>query len=86
MRYVCTMKRTTVMLSDETAARLHLESRRRGTSLAQVVREAVEVHLADPQEEPEMRRLSFFGISEGGIDDSEHVQERVREAIQRRSA
>ena len=74
------------MLSDETAARLQRESRRRGTSLAQVVREAVEIHLAGSEEEPEMRRLSFFGVRQGGSDDSEHVDGRVREAIQRRSA
>lgn len=76
------MKRTTIMLPDETEARLRLEARRRGVPIAQVVREAVERHLPAP--EPG-RRLSFFGVGEGGpADASERVDEYAQRAVRRR--
>jgi len=76
------MKRTTVMLPDDVEARLRLEARRRGVPLAEIVREAVERHLPAP--EPG-RRLSFFGIGEGGpADASERVDEYVQEVVRRR--
>ncbi|HLB03715.1 MAG TPA: CopG family transcriptional regulator, partial [Gaiellaceae bacterium] len=59
------MKRTTIMLSDDTAARVEHEARRRGVSVAAVVREAVERHLQPPQ----ARRLPFVGIGEGALAD-----------------
>ncbi|MCZ7588585.1 MAG: ribbon-helix-helix domain-containing protein [Gaiella sp.] len=71
------MKRTTIMLPDETAARVAREARRRGVSVAAVVREAVEEHL--PAEQP--RKLSFIGIVEGSVDDATRVDEVVRDAI-----
>ncbi|HET9242428.1 MAG TPA: ribbon-helix-helix protein, CopG family [Gaiella sp.] len=74
------MKRTTIMLPDETAARVAREARRRGVSVAAVVREAVEEHL--PPEQP--RRLSFIGIVEGDVDDATRVDEIVRDAILRK--
>jgi len=45
MRYAVCMKRTTIMLPDEVDARLRLEARRRGTSIAEVAREAIEKEL-----------------------------------------
>jgi hypothetical protein len=76
------MKRTTVMLPDDVEARLRLEARRRGVPIAEVVREAVEQHL--PAAEPG-RRLSFFGIEDGGpADASERVDEYVGRAVRRR--
>lgn len=80
------MKRTTVVLSDETAARLQQTARIEGTSVTKVVREAVERHLDSPQRPPagEKRRLSFAGLYEGPGDDSERVDEVVGEAIERR--
>jgi len=82
MRYVYLMKRTTVMFPDEVEARLRLEARRRGVSIAAVVREAVEHHLPSPQPG---RPLSFFGVGEGGPGDaSERVDEYVRRAVRRR--
>jgi hypothetical protein len=78
------MKRTTVMLPDDVEARLRREARRRGVPLAQIVREAVERELPAP--EPG-RRLSFFGIGEGGpADASEHVEAYVVRAVRRRHA
>jgi hypothetical protein len=76
------MKRTTVMLPDDVAARVRLEARRRGVSVAQVVREAVE--RAVPAPEP-TRPLGFFAVGEGGpADASERVDEYVRRAVRRR--
>lgn len=39
------MKRTTIMLPDGLDARLRLESRRTGASIADIAREALERHL-----------------------------------------
>jgi hypothetical protein len=76
------MKRTTVMLPDEVEARLRLEARRRSVSIAEVVREAVELHLPAP--EPG-RPLSFFSIGAGGpADASERVDEYVTRVVRRR--
>lgn len=75
------MKRTTVMLPDDLATRLRHEARRRGVSVAEVVREAVLHHLS-PGEEG--KPLSFFAVGEGGPPDaSERVGEHVYAAMQR---
>jgi hypothetical protein len=82
MRYARIMKRTTVMLPDELETRLRLEARRRGVAIAEIVREAVELHLPVPEAG---QPLSFFAIGEGGPDDaSERVDEVVAEALRRR--
>ncbi|HKY26205.1 MAG TPA: ribbon-helix-helix protein, CopG family [Gaiella sp.] len=75
------MKRTTIMFPDETAARVAREARRRGVSVAAVVREAVEEHL--PPEQP--RRLSFIGIvKDAGTDSSERLDEILAEVCEER--
>lgn len=77
------MKRTTIMLPDETDARLRVEARRRRVPIAEVVREAVERHLPSPRSG---RPLSFFAIGEGGpADASERVDEYVRAAVARKA-
>ena len=69
------------MLPDETAARVTREARRRGVSVATVVREAVEHYV--PEEG--IRALSFFAVGEGGpADASERVDETVRDALRTR--
>jgi Ribbon-helix-helix protein, copG family len=76
------MKRTTVMLPDEAVARLRRESRRRGVSVAEIVREAVDAHVPEPRPQG---RLSFFGVGEGGpADASEHVDDYVAAAVRKR--
>ena len=69
------------MLPDDVVTRLKHESRRRGVSVAELVREAVERHLPAPKPgEP----LSFFALGEGGPPDaSERVDEHVSRAIRR---
>jgi hypothetical protein len=83
MRYDRFMKRTTVMLPDEVLTRLRHESRRRGVSIAEVVREAVELHVPEPESG---RSLAFFGAGEGGpADASERVDEYVAGAVRKRA-
>jgi hypothetical protein len=82
MRYDHFMKRTTVMLPDDVEARLRREARRRGVSIAQIVREAVERGFPAPESG---RPLAFFAVGEGGpADASERVDEYVQRAVRRR--
>jgi len=82
MRYSALVKRTTIMLPDEVDARLRFEARRRGVSIAEVAREAIEAHLPEPTA---TGRLGFFAIGEGGpADASERVDELVGQAVARR--
>ncbi len=70
------------MLPDDVDARLRLEARRRGSSIADVVREAVERQLPA---EPGSGDLSFFSIGEGSPRDaSERVDELVAKGVARR--
>lgn len=73
------MKRTTVMLPEATLDRLRRESLRRRTSVAEIVREAVEHHLPEP--EPG-KPLAFFAAGRSGsADGSENVDEHVTAAV-----
>lgn len=77
------MKRTTIMLPDEVDVRLRLEARRRGTSVAEVAREAIEKQLPPQQD----GRLSFFAVGEGSPRDaSERVDELLAKSVRRRRA
>lgn len=70
------------MLPDDVDARVRLEARRRGVSVAQVVREAVERAVSVPEA---TRPLGFFAVGEGGpADASERVDDYVRRAVRRR--
>lgn len=70
------------MLPDELDARIRLEARRRGVSIADVAREAIEQHVPVPAP---AGRLGFFAVGEGGpTDASERVDELVGKAIARR--
>lgn len=75
------MRRTSITLPDDVEDRLRREARRRGASIAEVVREAIAAYLPTPPE----RRLSFTAVGESGEDDlSERVDEIVAEEIARR--
>lgn len=70
------------MLPDELDVRLRLEAKRRSLSIADIAREAIDLHV--PPVRPQ-GGLSFFAIGEGGpADSSERVDEIVGEAIARR--
>jgi hypothetical protein len=69
------------MLPDDVDARLRLEARRRGSSIADVAREAIERQLPQPSADG---RLGFFSIGEGSpADVSERVDEFVAKAVSR---
>lgn len=74
------MKRTTVKLPDDLDARLRLEAARRGTTVSELTREAIETHLGG-----QGRRLMAAKAGRGERrDTSTQVEEILRgEAVQR---
>ena len=71
------MQRTTVKLSDELDARLRHEAERRGTTVSEVTREAIEAHLGGP------RKLMASGAGGSGHDDiSERIEEILANEVQ----
>ena len=74
------VKRTTVKLPDELDARLRLEARRRGVTLSDLTREAIERHLGAPRR----RELLAAGAGRSGRSDiSERIEEILREELAR---
>ena len=68
------MQRTTVKLPDDLDARLRQEAQRRGTTISDVTRTAIEAHLGvGPQ-----RRLGAAGAGHSGRND---ISERIEEII-----
>jgi Arc/MetJ-type ribon-helix-helix transcriptional regulator len=60
------MKRTTVKIPDELDARLRSEAARRGMTLSELTREALEAHLGDGREA--LRRMAgSFRSGEGDL-------------------
>lgn len=83
MRYARIMQRTTVVLPDELMAELRHEARHRDSSIAEVVRIAVEREL---RSEKPKRRLEFIGIgSSGDAHLSESVDEHLAEIYEGRA-
>ena len=67
------MKRTTVKLSDELDARLRREAARRGMTISELTREAIDVHLGGG---PRRRELRITGaVNSGRSDISQRVDE-----------
>lgn len=62
------MKRTTVVIPDELAALLDFERRRRDTSTAEIVREALEAYLKPGPGHP--RHLRFAALGRSGHHDT----------------
>jgi hypothetical protein len=72
------------MLPDDVDERLRLEARRRGSSIADVAREAIDRQLPRPSADG---RLSFFSVGGGSpADVSERVDEFVGNAVARRKS
>lgn len=70
------------MLPDALDARLRYEARRRGVSIADVARHAIEEQLPEPTQNG---ALSFFAIGSGGPGDAaEQAGDFVGKAIGRR--
>ena len=73
-----TMRRTTVKLPDDLDARLRHEAAWRGTTIAELTREAIEAHLGLGNR----RRLLAAGTGRSGQDDiSERIEEILRQEI-----
>lgn len=73
-----TMKRTTVKLPDSLDARLRHEAKRRGVTIAEVTRTALEEHFGTDQR----RRLTAAGAGRSGRSDiSERIEEILRSEI-----
>ena len=71
------MKRTTIKLPDELDARLRNEAHRRGITISELTREAIESHLGGP---PTRRKfLSAASFGSGYTDTSERIDEILAE-------
>jgi Ribbon-helix-helix protein, copG family len=82
MLYADLMKRTTIMLPEDLDARVRIEARRRGVSIADIAREAIERYIGPSAPSG---KLAFFAVGKGGPPDaSERVDEFVGKAIARR--
>jgi predicted transcriptional regulator len=69
------MRRTTVKLPDDLDARLRHEAARRGTTVSELTREAIETLLAAPRGR---RRLLASGAGASGRSD---ISERIEELL-----
>jgi hypothetical protein len=67
------MKRTTVKLPEVIDARLRQEAERRGITVSELTREAIETHLGGSG-----RRLRAVGAGRSGHDD---ISERIEEIL-----
>ena len=68
------MRRTTVKLPDELDARLRHEAQRRGTTISELTRIAIEAHIGSGPR----RRLGAAGAGRSGHTD---ISERIEEII-----
>lgn len=69
------MRRTTVKIPDALDARLRHEAARRGVTISEISREALEAYLLGP---PGRRRLGAAGAGRSGRTD---VSERIEEIL-----
>jgi predicted transcriptional regulator len=67
------MQRTTVKLPDELDARLRHEARRRGTTVSDLTREAIEAHLGGAR--TRRRLMAAAAGASGHADISERIEE-----------
>ena len=74
------MRRTTVKLSDDLDAKLRHEAARRGLTVSELTREAIETHLSPT---PGRRRLLAAGAGRSGARD---ISVRIEEIIEQELA
>jgi predicted DNA-binding protein len=72
------VKRTTIKLPDQLDTRLRLEAARRGKTLSELTREAIEAHLGAPRER---RLLAAAAGRSGRRDVSERIEEILRDEL-----
>jgi predicted transcriptional regulator len=74
------MKRTTVKLSDEIDARLRHEASRRGSTISEVTREAIEAHLGGGGRR---RLIAAKSGRSGRRDTARRIEEIIRREVRR---
>lgn len=75
------MKRTTVKLPDDLDAKLRHEADRRGVTISELTREAIEAHLGGRRSR---RKLMAAGAGRSGSGDvSERIEEILRSEVTR---
>jgi predicted transcriptional regulator len=75
------MRRTTLKIPDALDARLRHEAQRRGVTISQVSREALEAYLGEP---PGERHLGAAKAGRSGRSDvSEHIEEILAAEVRR---
>ena len=80
------MKRITISLPEEMAARVEREARRDRTSVSEVVRQSLIARFA-PSSETGTRHIPFAGIADSGYTDTaERHDELLAEIYERRHA
>ncbi len=67
------MQRTTVKISDELDARLRHEAQRRGLTVSELTREAIEAHLGGPRRRRKLLAAGAGASGDGGI--AERIEE-----------
>lgn len=75
------MKRTTVKLPDELDARLRHESQRRGRTVSELTREAIDQYLGGSDQRGKRRLLAAAAGRSGYQDVSERIEEILAEEI-----
>ena len=75
------MKRTTIKLPDDVDARLRHEAERRGITISELTREAIEAHLAAPRRRRTL--LSAASGSSGFTDTAARIEELLAEGFDR---
>ena len=73
--YAADMKHISVVIPDELATLLDLERKRRGTSAAAIVREALEAYLRAGSDQP--KRLRFAALGRSGHHDTAREAEAI---------
>ena len=75
------MKRTTVKLSEELDAKLRHEAHRRGVTVSELTREAIEIHLHVAKGRRQL--LAAAAGHSGESDISERIEEILRSEVSR---
>ncbi len=73
------MRRTTVKLPDEIDAKLRHEASRRGVTISEITREAIEAHLGGRRR----RLLAAKAGNSGRSDTAERIEEILRQEARR---